>query len=257
MNYGMYIAASGVSTQMARTDVMANNLANISTVGFRPDFLAVRARDVARVEKNIPFAESDALLERLGAGVMPMPTLVSQSQGPIQQTDRPLDFALEGQGFFLVSAGDGPDGMRLTRDGRFNLNAQGELVTGAGHRVLDDGGGTILLDSAQRFDVRGNGEIVQGGAVVGRLALRTVADPAGLAKRGEGLLGAQFGQTLQFLPASVQVHQNAVEGSSVDAIRTMMGVTGAARSASSGLRIISMINQNLGLAVGRLGRITG
>lgn len=257
MNYGMYISASGVSAQMARTDVMSNNLANLTTVGFRPDFLAVRARDVARVEDGLGFMDSDAMLERLGAGVMPIPTLMSRSQGPIQETSRELDVALEGEGFFLVRAGTGADGQRLTRDGRFTVSSDGELVTSAGHRVLNDRGQGIRIDATQPVEIRSNGDVVQAGGVVGRLALRTVPDPATLAKQGDGLLGARRGSELQLRPASPTVHQGAVEGSGVNPIRTMMGVTSASGAASRGLRVISMINTNLGLAVGRFGRITG
>lgn len=256
MNYGLYIAASGVSTQMARTDVASNNLANVTTVGFRPDFLAIRARDVARVEDDLPFAPSDAMLERLGGGVAPMPTLISMSQGAIRETERPLDVALQGEGFFLVQSGRGRDGQLLTRDGRFAISENGELVTTEGLRVMSDRGRSIRLDSSQPFEIRSDGEVVQFGSAVGRLALRTVPAPAELVKRGNGLLGARPGERLTLQSARPQVLQGAVEGSGVDPIDTMMSVSSAAGSAQRGLRVISMINQNMGLAVGRFGRIS-
>ena len=117
MNYGLQIAASGVLVQMHRTDVLANNLANIDTVGFKPDWAGALARDPARREDGLLGLPSDALVERLGAGVLAAPTMTSFAQGPIRQTGRDLDAAIRGTGFFVVGGESGPASLRLTRDG--------------------------------------------------------------------------------------------------------------------------------------------
>lgn len=74
MYYGIQLAASGALTSLYRTDVLANNLANINTAGFKPDMVYTRQRDTARVEDDLPFLPTDDLLERLGAGSTWPPT---------------------------------------------------------------------------------------------------------------------------------------------------------------------------------------
>jgi flagellar basal-body rod protein FlgF len=256
MNYGMYIAASGASTQMARQDVLSNNLSNVNTVGFRPDWMGVRARDVVRVEDDLAFANSNHLLERLGAGVMPSQTQVRTSQGPIQETGRPLDVAIEGEGFFVVQHGTGSDGLRVTRDGRFSIAPDGTLVlAGDGTPVQGRSGSRIRVDPTAPIDIRPDGVIEQRGVPVGRLRIATVTDAARLVKTGNSLMRAPDGQTLQLQDGGGRTVQGAVEGSGVDPIKALIGMTSASRAAQSNMQMISVIDQNMQQAIGRFGQV--
>ena len=85
MNYGMYISASGALTSMHRLDALTNNLANVNTVGFKPHTPAVKQRDVARVEDDMPLADSNAMLERLGGGVQLAPAALVAPFGERQR----------------------------------------------------------------------------------------------------------------------------------------------------------------------------
>ncbi|MEM1422585.1 MAG: flagellar hook basal-body protein [Planctomycetota bacterium] len=252
MNYGLYITASSVSANMARQDVAANNLANVNTPGFKPDTLPIRARAVVREEDNLPFADSDGMLERLGAGVMPMPTMTSFSNGPLEKTSRPLDLAIQGDGFFAVDSG--PDGAKLTRDGRLAINPDGVLVQAAsGYPVRSAGGGSIRVDRDAQVEFRSDGAVLQDGQTVGRLALVQPASLDRLTKFGQGLFSVPPGMRLSNAAGSVQ--QGHIEGSSVNPIKAMLGVRGASRSAQSGMRMIGILNQNMDALINRFARI--
>lgn len=255
MNYGLYIAASGASSQMHRQEVLTNNMANINTVGFRPHTVAIRARDVVRNEDSLGLVDSNAMLEKLGGGVVPVATRLSESQGPLERTGRDLDVAIDGKGFLVVSVGDGDEGLRLTRDGRLAVNEDGVLVTSADGAVVMGDGGEIEIDPSMPVEIASDGSVSQNGGVVGRLQIATVDEAWRLVSEGKGLHRAADGRGLDLMDAPGRVVQGAVEGSGVDAIRTLMGVTTASRSAQTNIEMISMIDENMGMAVSRLGRV--
>ncbi len=254
MNYGLYLAASGVRTQIARQDVISNNLANVNTVGYKPDVFMVRQRDAVRIEDNLPFVDSQRMLEKLGGGVMPLPTRVQFSPGPLQETGTPLDVAIEGDGFLMVQTGDGA---RLTRDGRMTAGADGRLRTIAtGALVLDSNGRTITVDMGQPVQIDRSGAVSQGGREVARLGFTGVADLRALRKVGDNMLAPADGSAIARRPATGSVVQGMIEGSGVDAVRAMIDVTSASNAAQSGLSTISTINEMMTRAIG-LGRISG
>ena len=255
MNYGLYIAASGASSAMARQNVYSNNLANVGTVGFKPDVIGTRFRDAARIEDGLPWMDSNALLEKLGGGVFPTATRVALSQGPLRQTDAPLDLAIEGRGFLMVELRGEP---ALTRDGRMAVDAAGTLRRAAdGAALLDAGGSTITVDRTLPIEVTEDGRVIQAGATVGQLALVDVPDASDLTKGGDGTL--MFNEQVRasdVVPAEeAQIRQGMVEDSAVNAISTLNAITGASRAAQGNMRMISLMWEVMGLAVNRLGRV--
>lgn len=257
MNYGLYMSASGLSTEMARQDALSNNLANVNTTAFKPDIFAVRERLAARQEDGLASLPSNAMLERLGAGVMPVAMRIGMSQGPLERTGSPLDVGIQGEGFLVVRVGAGPEGLRLTRDGRLAIGPNGRLVTAAnGHPVLDVNDQPITLDPSRPVHIRSGGAITQDGGVVAQLALSSVRDPSRLQKEGNGLLRAPQGARLDRLPATGRLMQEFLEASGTDAITTMTDISSASRAASSATTVISHINQMMGQAVNTLGRTT-
>lgn len=257
MNYGMYMAASSVSTNMARQDVLSNNLANVNTVGFRPDQFMIRQRDPVRVEDHLPFMDSDRMLERLGAGVMPMATRVSQAQGALQQTGSPLDVAIQGDGYLVVRINDPKgDGVRFTRDGRLTVGPDSKLVTSAGGAtVLGESDQPIYVDSNKPIAIDSDGNITQDGGSVGRLQVQTVPNASQLVKDGDNLLTGPARKLVGRTQATGSVTQGSIEMSGTDAIAAMIAVTTASQAAQSGLNVISSINELMGRVIS-LGRVS-
>jgi flagellar basal body rod protein FlgG len=261
MQQGMRISASGAMVALYRTDVAAANLANVNTVGFKPDAASPVSRVVVREEDDLPFLPSDPLLEQLGAGVLSGPARTSFEQGPLQTTGNDLDVAIEGEGFFLVSVAT-PEGeeTQLTRDGRLTRDDLGRLVQSAsGLPVLSPGGGPIVLpEGPVTIDAHGFLYDVDG-AVTGQLGVVSPPDPSQLTKRGEGLYSAPppvlQSAIAQPLATGVRVHQGMVEGSAVDPIRALLAVTNAGKAVASNTRMIGYHDQLLNQAINTFARV--
>ena len=142
MNYGLYVSAAGALANSYRQDVVANNLANVDTVAFKRDLALMQGR---RTESSHGGGQrySNPLLEKLGGGLFALPTHTDFSPSSLDLTHNPYDLALAGKGFFQVR---NQDQIQYTRDGRFKLNDQNQLVTVTDHLpVLDESGTPITL----------------------------------------------------------------------------------------------------------------
>ncbi|MFN0133046.1 MAG: flagellar hook-basal body protein [Phycisphaerales bacterium] len=256
MNYGMQISASGVLTSLYRMDVAANNLANVSTVGFKPDFAAIRQRDAERVEARLSDVPANELMERLGGGVFSMPTRTSIAQGVLTATTNALDLAIEGPGFFAVRDGSADGEVRLTRDGRLTRDANGRLVQAAsGLPVLDESGGAIVISQGSAITVDTSGTIRQNGQAIARLQLAQVENAGALKKAGHGLFAVP--EEALGGRASGRIRQQMVEQSAVDAVRALMAVTDAGRAAESNMSMVQAHDRLADRAINGLGRVSG
>jgi len=260
MNYGFNIAASGVLTSLHRQDVAANNLANIETVGFKPDFSVTLPRQAARAEDGVWNLPSNALLEKLGAGVLLAPTRTSFGQGPIERTGNQLDVAIKGNGFLVVQGEGGKGGQadqpRLTRDGRLGINSSGQLVTVIDRKpVLDEADRPIVLRPDLPVKIDSEGTITQGLQEVARLKFIDVPDKLRLKKEGTSLFSADAGVLAAATPADGEIVQKAVERSAVDPIMAMMGVQDAANATAAGMRVMQIHDELTGRAIASLGRV--
>jgi flagellar basal-body rod protein FlgF len=197
-------AASGMRTSLQSLDMLANNLANVQTNGYKLD------REFYDL-----YTSADAVA---GGDYDPtrMPDIVKNwtdySQGTLQQTSNQLDFAISGQGFFAVN---GPNKTTLyTRDGSFHLNATGQLVTHDGYTVRARNGNPVQLDPAQPISVDTTGMILQAGQNVAQLQLASFGNSTELTKQGATYF--QFGgQPNEIQTATGEVQQGKVEGSNV------------------------------------------
>jgi flagellar basal-body rod protein FlgF len=260
MNYGIQISASGALTALYRQDVFANNLANLDTTGFKADVPTVRHRLTARGEDGLNHLPSNELLEKLGGGVHLHRTRVSFEQGSLEQTSDPLDLAIRGDGFFVVrEEGSGnTDRLRLTRDGRFTLNARGELVMAStGLPVMDEQNRPITLDRrAGEVVVRSDGAILQNGNAIATLKVVDVPDRSQLAKLGDSLFRASARAITSATGSKGQVVQYMKESSSVDELRALMGVQSAGRDVDSNMGMIQYQDRMLERAISQFGRIS-
>ena len=183
-------SATGMAAQQTMVDVIANNLANINTTGFKKsqvafqDLLYIKLKDAgAEVVSGL---KSPSGLE-IGSGVRTAATVRVFTGGELQTTERPLDIAISGEGFLQVSMPNGD--IRYTRDGSLQINADGELVTSTGYRI--EPSISIPIDAAS-VDIGKDGSVNITDAsgtqsVVGTIELARFPNPTGLSAEGENL----------------------------------------------------------------------
>ncbi len=228
---GIQSLVSGMQAQWLRQEVLANDLANLSTPGFKRDDIAL-APTSADTVIQLPAGAHVAAI-----GAMPIVEWTDHSQGLVHQTGRELDVALDGRGFLVV---DTPNGERYTRAGVLSIGQNGTLVTAGGLRVLGDTGPLMLGRGPVTID--GTGTIRQGDATVGTLRIVDFPDPQQLVKGGDGLFAAPVG--LDPVPAqNVTVVSGALEDSNVSTMTTMVSMIGLLRSYEATQRALQAIDE--------------
>jgi flagellar basal-body rod protein FlgG len=238
---GLYSAASGMAAQQQRLEALSNDLANVSTAGYKRTRVAFRDLVYARAGRS-----SAAGIER-GAGAAA--TFVGRgfAQGALRRTEQPLDFAIEGRGFFQVRRPDGSIG--LTRDGSFHLDSTGRLVNAQGHLLAPE---LRMPQGAELADVGigPDGRVTLRERVVGRIALAEVTSPEGLRSAGDGLLEATPESGPARFAAGSRVVQGVLEGSNVDIGDAMVDMIDAQRSFSLQSKAIQVQDQMMEIANG-------
>ena len=237
MQTGYYQAAAGMVTQFNRLDLIANNLANVNTAGFKEDDVVIgdfmRLYKEARDELPLENQTKDAakFFNRTMARV---PQVVERytdfKVGNLEKTDNTLDVALTRENlFFLVKT---PQGIRLTRDGSFTTNEEGKLVTKQGYEVLPDNyfaqGGSIEFDGSEKsIKIDKNGQISTNIPdtfqmnPTAKLFIFQPQNPAFLKKVGDNLYVYEHESDYKPLEESGAVRQGFVEKSNVNAVRMM------------------------------------
>jgi flagellar basal-body rod protein FlgF len=227
MQRGLYIAASGMVAEQVRQDLLANDLANAATPGYKSD----RATQRAFEEVLLANTRTGREVGPLGMGVEIDRQATDWRPQPARRTDEPLDFAIAGEGFFAVQ---GADGVRYTRNGRFTQAPDGTLATATGERVLGRGGGPVRVGA-------------DGTVPPAQLQVVLLDAPR---KAGEGFVaGTPAGQA----PAGT-VRAGELEGSGADPARAMVDMIASLRAFEAGQRVIRTIDDTLGKAVNDVGR---
>jgi len=258
MNYGMYISAGGVLTNMHRMDVVANNLANVNTVAFKPDRVYFQQRAPERLESALANADPQLLLERLGGGTYVAPTRTDLSQAQLVATGNDLDLAIRGEGFFVVAGGEGEgnERLRFTRDGRFTLNDRGELVMATtGMQVLDRNDQPIRIRPGARVRIDAGGRVFQNETEAAQLQVVAVPDRSSLRKTGENLFMFDGAAQTSRQVASVRLEQGAIEASAVDPIMALNELIGASKTAQSNSQMIQYHDTLNDQTINRFGRV--
>ena len=161
MDIGAYIAASGAVANERILDQVTHNLANASTPGFKERMIQLEAFPFSVPGSG--WTGSDSL-----AFVQSKPPVMDMEQGVLQPTDRALDLAIEGKGYFQVRKGGAAQSVR---DGRLRLDGEGRIVTQEGDVVLSDQGQEIRVDPRKRVDISDDGEVRSGEQKIGRLLI--------------------------------------------------------------------------------------
>jgi len=210
-------------------DVIANNIANLGTTGFRREGL-VFSESIQRMEAG------DPSLSMANASARSF----DRAQGPLTQTNGSFDFAIEGDGFFLLQA---PEGQALTRAGSFTPNQDGELVAPDGAFLLDAGGAPIFVPpDAAAVSLASGGTLSADGIPIAQVGLYLPADPVSLS-RAEGTRFASDGDVL---PADdAVVLQGFLEGSNVDPVAEIARMIEVQRSYELGQSFLDTEDERL------------
>ena len=207
----------GLSRQSAlrrELDIVANNIANMNTTGYKADGAVFS-------EYLMPTASADdfAVPDRRLSFVQDRATWHDMSQGAVQQTGNALDVSIDGNAFLVVQT---PRGERYTRNGALQINATGELVTSAGHQVLGDNGPILFNVTDRDIVINPDGSIrvregrnANSDAQRGRLRLASFANPQALTKDGSSTFAAPAGMQPQAPAVGVRVVQGTIEKSNV------------------------------------------
>ena len=235
MDRMIYLAASGAKQAMSQQATISHNLANLTTAGFRAEMAVFRSVPVTGVGANTR------------AFVVDTTPGSSFAQGPIQQTGRELDVAVQGRGWIAVQAADGSEA--YTRNGSLQVNANGLLTTRAGFAVMGDGG-TIGIPSDTLLTIAGDGTIStvptgnrpSGNSMVGRIKL--VSPPEGQMVRGDDGLFRLAGGATAPADADVKLVSGALESSNVNAVEQMVAMIALARQYDMNMKILQNAENN-------------
>lgn len=254
---GLYTAASGLVANLRLQEVVANNIANLSTPGYKGESAAERSfastlvRSVGNAPVPVPLALSRTL-GVLGSGTYIAERSTFLENGEIAATDGPLDLALRGQGFFAVQ---GATGTVYTRNGRFQRDPQGFLTTTEGLRVLGAGGEPIVLPAGVTLDqveITARGDVLAAGVPLARL--QVVEIPAiQLVRSGDTSFVVTGGATPTVSQAVVV--QGALEQSNIDIGRAATQLSAVSQRFEANQRVFLTIDENLQLAVRDVGRV--
>lgn len=249
MIYGIYLNGAAALVEDARQNVIANNLANIETAGFKRDLAVFRARGNEASERDE--FEINAVLDHLGGGVILDEVAYTTQTGSFIHTGNPLHVALAGDGLFAVT--DGRE-TYYTRAGDFRRSGDGRLVTADGmFGVLDAGGKEVRVEGAADLEIDRRGSIAANGEPLGQLQIVGPFDTAHFEKVGENLY--RWTGTGAPQPVRGEVHQYELEAARVDSIREMVALIQSFRSYETNMRMIQMQDETLARLVGDVGRV--
>lgn len=250
MNRGLYIAATGMTSAMVRQDVIASNLANVATVGFKGD----RVVNESFADSLLYSMQGGGQLQAMGEfgyGTRVAGTVTDFGQGAMRPTEQALDLAIGGDGFFRIRMEDGT--IAYTRNGQFTRSADGWLTTQTGEYVL--GPNNLPIDVGQDGGdpvIRADGQVTaRDGTQLGQIGIATL-DVPNARKLGQNMW---IGEEIGGLPPGTQIRQGFVEASSVNSVREMVDMITTLRSYESSQRVITSIDGTLDKAVNSIGTL--
>ncbi|MDL1962754.1 MAG: flagellar basal-body rod protein FlgF [Deltaproteobacteria bacterium] len=245
MNGAIHLVAAGGIFYEKKLDVLANNLSNINTVGFKKD----QAFRLSALKENPEQTSISGKSQNLFS-ILPFGTRTDFSPGSLQHTENALDLALNGNGFFCIKT---PEAIQYTRKGNFTLNENGVLVTQEGLPVLGEGG-EIKIDG-KNIVVDAQGNVSVDGTTVDTIKIVDFPQTYVLEKAGNSLFTLTDSSIAENKAEGVEVQQGFVEFSNVDAIRMMTEMIEVLRGYESYQKVIQNIDDVNSKAINGIGRL--
>lgn len=253
---GLYTSSAGMQVEQLRQEAIANNLANLNTAGFKKDMAMIEARANVGIKRiNNPSAQGPLAAGRnvgigdLGTGVLVDRFVKDFTQGSLQQTDNPFDFALHGEGFFTL---EGEGGERLyTRAGNFTRDPEGRLVDNDGRAVLGFNGPIVIPNG--KLSVSTEGVVHVDGQAIDQMAVVRFENPdAQLSKLGDTLFRNET--DAEPLESRALVYQGSIEGANVNSVREMVEMIACLRQYEANQKAVHSQDETLQKAVNEVGR---
>lgn len=246
---GLYSAFTAMEAAWRYQDVLANNISNANTAGFKREVASQESFQDVLLSQQAPVpapisARIQAVVGQIGTGSFIAEFATDYQDGMLQNTGNELDLAL-GKGFFQVESPEGQ--VFLTRDGRFGRDANGDLVNSQGYYVLNDQGGHINLP-AERIDVTSDGTIESKGQTIDKIGVFDYS-PVQLARAGE----AYFTSTQSGVQVDGALRQGSIEGSNTSLVEEMTTLLAVQRTYSANQTILSTLDGTLNQAASQLG----
>jgi flagellar basal-body rod protein FlgF len=241
------VLLSGEMALRRRLDVVANNIANMNTTGFKREAPVFHSYVEKMKDAPVPAAGARQLSYVLDYG-----TVHDTSAGAFKATGNPFDFMINGEGYFAVQLADG--GTAYTRNGHFELSPEGVLVDAEGRQVLSAEGQAIQIDPAQRarVSVAGNGAIQGPDGEIARIGVTRFADEAFVEQRGDGLFNGQNGTVVA--GDTVVLKVGGLEGSNVNGVVETADLVEVQRRYQTSRNMTEGLNELRKTAISRLGR---
>lgn len=254
---GLYTAYTGMINEQHRMDVLTNNLANSTTVGFKKEGTTSQSFDSILANKVKDASEAPNIPRRMGIntpGVKIGENYTDYTQGSFKITDNTYDLALSGDGFFNIEFTNkaGETSTMYTRDGSFTVNTDGYLVTGDGDYVMGTKG-RIRLDPLKETSIDSLGQITQDGLLIDSLQLTDFEDYNYLEKYGENLYKAVEGAT--YTTPDAKVYSGYLEMSNVNIVTEMVDLISITRQYEANQKIIKAYDDTLEISATQIGRV--
>lgn len=255
---GLYTAYTGMINEQNRMDTLTNNLANVSTVGFKKEGATSQSFDEILTVKIKDQSVGLRNVQRIGSnnpGVKIGENYTDYTQGSFRVTDNTYDLALSGEGFFAVEFTNkaGETSTMYTRAGQFTLNKDGYLVNENGDYVLDSQSRRIQLNTLIDSEIGTDGTIRQNGVDVAKIQVADFEDYNYLEKYGETYYRPVEGAKLT--ASDAEVNSGYLEMSNVQTVSEMVELISVTRAYESNQKIIQTYDSSLEIAVTQLGRV--
>jgi flagellar basal-body rod protein FlgG len=250
----LHTSATGMAAQESNVNTISNNIANVNTTGFkkaRTEFDDLLYETIQEAGSKSSGSTEYNVGHQVGSGAKVSATRKIHTQGSPQMTNNPYDLMINGEGFLGIVAPNGE--LKFTRDGSFNVDAQGNLVTRVGHKVFP---GIVVPSNIMKINIAEDGtveaftrESVEA-INLGKISIFTFVNPTGLRSDGGNLLSATgaSGQAIQTTPGengSGILMQGAIEASNVNVMNEMTDLIKAQRAYEMNSKVMGVADQML------------